>query len=237
MDNRTEPILETTGLKKMYEIPTGTLTVLKGVDFELFAGEMAFIVGRSGSGKSTLMHLLGGLDKPSAGRVLFQGDDLAKMSEKELCRLRNRNIGLVFQYYYLLPELTLYENVLIPSIIAGNKDTKWAKELLKRVKLWSRRDHYPSELSGGEEQRTAIARALINRPAVVLCDEPTGNLDEETAEEVYRLLSDLNQQDNHSFLIVTHDATWAWRYARVLKLQDGVLMRDNRGEVQVEQAQ
>ncbi len=197
---------------------------------------MAFIVGRSGSGKSTLLHLLGGLDQPTSGRVLFQGEDLAKLNDNDLARLRNSRAGFVFQSYYLLPELTLFENVLLPSIIAGKPDKKWAQEILKKVKLWSRRGHYPSELSGGEQQRGAIARALMNRPSVVFCDEPTGNLDEETAQEIFSVLKELNEQEGQSFLIVTHDENWAWRYPRVLRLHDGVLMRDNRGEVHIEQS-
>ena len=143
-------ILEAYDIKKDFDHPAGRLSVLKGVHFKLSAGEMVFILGRSGSGKSSLMHLLGGLDQPTSGKIIFEGQDLTEMNEKTLARVRNRRVGFVFQFYHLLPELTLYENVLLPSMIAGKPDEKWAKDLLKRVKLWSRQDHYPSELAGGE---------------------------------------------------------------------------------------
>lgn len=228
-------VIQTYSLKKEYDTPAGLLPVLKGVQFQVYPGEMAFIVGRSGSGKSTFLHLLGGLDKATAGKILFEGEDISRMDERQLARLRNRKVGFIFQFYHLLPELTLFENVLLPMMIAGQPDRKWAKELLMRVKLWSRQDHYPSELSGGEKQRAAIARALINRPSVVLCDEPTGNLDEETAASVFSLIEELNHQDGQSFVIVTHDENWAWRHSLVFRLHDGVLNRDQRGEVHVEQ--
>ena len=224
-------------LKKDYDSSAGRLPVLKGVHFTLKAGEMDFIVGRSGSGKSTLLHLLGGLDQPTAGKILFEGEDLTSMSEKTLARIRNRRFGFVFQFYHLLPELTLYENVLLPSRISGQRDEKWAKEVLRRVKLLSRQDHYPAELSGGEQQRAAIARALVNRPSVVLCDEPTGNLDRESAEATLSLIQDLNQHEGQAFVIVTHDEVLAWRYPNILRLVDGVLIREDRGQVPIAQVQ
>src|SRR5262249_23144880 len=153
-----------------------------------------------------------GLDTPTSGKIIFEGEEITAMNERSLSRVRNRRLGFVFQFYHLLPELTLYENVLLPSLIAGKRDDKWAKELLKRVKLLTRQDHYPSELSGGEQQRAAIARALMNRPSLVLCDEPTGNLDRETSEAILALINDLNQRDGQSFVIVTHDEALAWRY-------------------------
>jgi ABC-type lipoprotein export system ATPase subunit len=224
-------LLRVYDLKKDYESAAGLLPILKGVHFTLNPGEMTFIIGRSGSGKSTLLHILGGLDTPSSGKIVFEGEDLTSLKEKKLSRIRNRRVGFVFQFYHLLPELTLYENVLLPSIIAGKRNDKWVKEILKRVKLLSRQDHYPSELSGGEQQRAAIARALVNRPSVVFCDEPTGNLDRETAESILSLLSDLNQHEGQSFVIVTHDEALAWRYNNVYRLVDGVLLREevNRG--------
>ena len=220
-------LLSAYDLRKDYDSPAGLLPILKGLHLTLNGGEMGFIIGRSGSGKSTLLHLLGGLDLPTSGKIIFEGEDITAMSEKALARVRNRRIGLVFQSYHLLPELTLFENVLLPSMIAGKRDDKWAKEILKRVKLLSRQDHYPSELSGGEQQRAAIARALMNRPSVVLCDEPTGNLDRETAENVLSLITDLNQREGQSFLIVTHDEALAWRYPNVYRMVDGVLMRED----------
>ena len=223
----SNPLLSAYDLKHEYDSPAGRLPILKGLHVTLNSGEMAFIIGRSGSGKSTLLHLLGGLDQPTSGKIIFEGEEITDMNEKHLARIRNRRIGLVFQFYHLLPELTLFENVLLPSMIAGKRDDKWAKELLKRVKLLSRQEHYPSELSGGEQQRAAIARALMNRPSLVLCDEPTGNLDRETAESILSLITDLNQREGQSFLIVTHDEGLAWRYSNVYRLVDGVLLRED----------
>ncbi len=222
-------------LNKEYDIPTGRLPILQGLSFNINKGEMAFILGRSGSGKSTFLQILGGLDQPTSGKIIFEGEELTAMSEKNLARVRNRRLGFVFQFYHLLPELTLYENVLLPSMIAGKRDDKWAKELLKKAKLLSRADHYPSELSGGEQQRAAIARALVNRPSLVLCDEPTGNLDRETAESVLALMNELNRRDGQSFIVVTHDEALAWRYPNVLRLVDGVLVREDNAPGRVDQ--
>ena len=222
-------LLRVYDLKKEYDSPTGLLPILKGVHFSVKPGEMVFIIGRSGSGKSTLLHLLGGLDVPTSGKIIFEGEDITALKEKKLARIRNLRVGFVFQFYHLLPELTLYENVLLPSMIAGKRNDKWVKEILKRVKLMSRQDHYPSELSGGEQQRAAIARALVNRPSLVFCDEPTGNLDRETSESLLSLLSDLNRHEGQSFVIVTHDEALAWRYNNVYRLVDGVLVREEAG--------
>lgn len=225
-------------IKKDYDTPGGLLPILKGVNLTLNSGDMTFIIGRSGSGKSTFLHILAGLDQPNGGKVIFEGEDITTLKETHAARLRNRRLGMVFQFYHLLPELTLYENVLLPSIIAGKRDEKWAKELLKRVKLLSRQDHYPSELSGGEQQRAAIARALMNRPSLVLCDEPTGNLDRDTAESTWALLTELNQREGQTFLIVTHDEALAWRYPQVYRLVDGVLLREQQqGRIDAEQIQ
>lgn len=236
--NDSEAFLQVYDLKKDYDSPAGLLPILKGVHFSIEPGQMAFIIGRSGSGKSTLLHLLGGLDQPTSGRIIFEGQDIISLSEKKMARVRNRRIGYVFQSYHLLPELTVYENVHLPAIIAGKRNDKWVKEILRRVKLVSRQDHYPSELSGGEQQRVAIARALMNRPSLVLCDEPMGNLDRETAESVLSLMTDLNQREGQSFLIVTHDEALAWRYNHVYRLVDGVLLREDagRGSVSIENA-
>jgi len=226
MNKANVPLLETYNLKRDYPVPKGVLSVLKGVYLRIKSGEMDFIFGRSGSGKSTLLHLLGGLDRPTAGKILFEGEDMTRMNDKELARIRNRHMGFVFQFYHLLPELTVFENVLLPTLISGKRDDKWAKECLKKVKLYSRSDHYPSELSGGEQQRVAIARALVNRPAIVLCDEPTGNLDEETAGTILRLLMELNRREGQTFLIVTHDESMAWHHDQIFRILDGVLMPD-----------
>ncbi len=233
------PLLAVYDLQKDYDSPSGRLGILKGLNFTLNAGEMAFVLGRSGSGKSTFLHLLAGLDTPNSGKIIFEGEELTAMNEKTLSRVRNRRLGVVFQFYHLLPELTLYENVLLPSLIAGKRDDKWARELLIKAKLLSRQDHYPSELSGGEQQRAAIARALMNRPSLVLCDEPTGNLDRETSESVLGLINDLNKRDGQSFVIVTHDEALAWRYPQVFRIVDGVLVREDNtpGRTRIEQIQ
>jgi lipoprotein-releasing system ATP-binding protein len=229
-----EPLLSTYELTKEYESPGGELHILKGINFTLDTADMVYILGRSGSGKTTLLNILGGLDHPTSGKVLFEGQDMTQMNERQLARMRNRRIGFIFQFYHLLPELTLYENVLLPSLIAGRPEDKWAKECLRKVKLYSRADHFPFELSGGEKQRAAIARALINRPSVVLCDEPTGNLDEETASHVTALMDELNRKEGQAFVIVTHDESMTARKGNVYRLVDGVLMKQNRGPVTIE---
>lgn len=213
-------------VRKDYPTPEGPLAVLKGIDFTLTEGEMAFVVGRSGSGKSTLLHLLGGLDRASEGRIFFKGNDLRHMNEGELAAYRNRKIGFVFQFFHLLPELTLYENVLLPTVMAGSRNPARAKELIQRVGLQGREDHFPAELSGGEQQRTAIARSLVNRPEIVFCDEPTGNLDDETAEVVFGLLNQLHRETGLAVAVVTHDEHTARRYDNFYRLQDGILTRE-----------
>ncbi|HTL46752.1 MAG TPA: ABC transporter ATP-binding protein [Verrucomicrobiae bacterium] len=232
--NERGPLFSTYELTKDFDSPAGELQILKGVNFTLNAADMVYILGRSGSGKTTFLNILGGLDHPTSGKVLFEGEDITQMNERQLARVRNKRIGFIFQFYHLLPELTLYENVLLPSLIAGRPEHKWAKECLRKVKLFSRADHYPFELSGGEKQRAAIARALINRPSVVLCDEPTGNLDEETAAAVSALMDDLNRKEGQAFIIVTHDESMASRKHDVYRLVDGVLMKQNRGPVSIE---
>ena len=225
MSNLVEvPLLSAFDVRRDYETPAGTLEILRSVQLIVRKGEMVFITGKSGCGKSTLLHILGGLDRATDGKIFFEGRDMTEMSETELARLRSRQVGFVFQFYHLLPELTVYENVLLPTLIAGKPNKPWVKEVLKRVRLWNRRTHYPSELSGGEQQRVAIARALVNHPSVVLCDEPTGNLDPETAGQVMDLLNELNQQEGQAFLIVTHDEEMASRYPRSYRMQDGVLV-------------
>jgi len=207
-------ILETKGLGKSYHsVSTGSVDVLKNVDFQLIEGKISYVLGRSGVGKSTLLHLLGGLDKPSAGDVLFQGKSLLGLNDTELSEFRNKEVGFVFQFYHLLPELTLLENVTMPLMIAKNGGSKKeakekAAKLIKRVGLDHRVKHLPSQMSGGEQQRAAIARALVNEPQVVLCDEPTGNLDEENAKIVYDLIDSLNQDDGVTFCVVTHEQSF-----------------------------
>ncbi|MBI4115000.1 MAG: ABC transporter ATP-binding protein [Candidatus Omnitrophica bacterium] len=213
-------------VRKDFPTPDGPLSVLKGVDFSLKEGELAFIVGRSGSGKSTFLHLLGGLDRASEGRIFFKGNDLSQMNEKELALYRNRKIGFIFQFFHLLPELTLFENVLLPSLMADSPNSGRARELIRRMGLKGREGHFPSELSGGEQQRAAIARALVNGPEIVFCDEPTGNLDDETAEMVFGLLTSLHRETGLALAIVTHDEQMAHRFENVYRLHDGVLTQD-----------
>ncbi len=222
---KEEVLIEALGLEKAYATPDGPLPILRGVDFTLREGEMAFIVGRSGSGKSTLLHLLGGLDQPTRGRVAIRGHVLDQVSERRAAALRNREIGFVFQFYHLLPELSLVENVELPLRIAGRRDRARAEALLAHVGLADRMKHYPAQLSGGEQQRAAIARALANDPSVVLCDEPTGNLDEETAQSMLELLHSLQRERKRSFCIVTHDEGMVRGREHVYRLHDGRLAR------------
>ena len=223
MNKENGKILSVSELHKDYEGPFGTLKILKGIDFEISEGEMALILGRSGSGKSTLLHLLGGLDRPSSGSIQFSGNDISKFGDQKMSDYRLRHVGFVFQFYHLLPELTLFENVLLPSQILGDSKEKEADRLIERVGLQERSEHYPSQLSGGEQQRAAIARALINSPELILCDEPTGNLDEETAESVFDLLLALSEEEKKTFVIVTHETSLAKKGRSVYELKDGIL--------------
>ena len=224
MSERTQVMLAAVNVEKDYDGPNGKLQILRGVALELEEGHLTFVLGRSGAGKSTLLHILGGLDRPTRGTVEFKGQDLCVLDEESLAEYRNKRVGFVFQFYHLLPELTVRENVELPCLISGKRRSKRAEELLKRVELWDRRDHLPSQLSGGEQQRAAIARALVNEPELVFCDEPTGNLDEETAESVHRLIFGLNR-DGQTFCIVTHEESFAMKSDRVYRLHDGVIQK------------
>lgn len=215
-------MLKTNDLQKDFKSPDGKLQVLKGINLQINRGESVFILGRSGAGKSTLLHLLGGLDRPTQGTIEFEGKNISRMNERELTQFRNKKIGFVFQFYHLLPELTVEENILLPSLISRQKRKEKASELIAKVGLSERRKHLPSELSGGEQQRVAIARALINEPDIVFCDEPTGNLDDETAQTVQKLIFDLNRE-GHTFCIVTHEEDFARQGKRILRLHEGVL--------------
>ena len=202
------------------------LVVLRGVSLELDAGENVAIVGPSGSGKSTLLNVIGTLDAPTSGRVVLGGENPAGLSEPSLARFRSRNIGFVFQDHHLLPQCSVLENVLVPTIATGptsGETYQHARELLERVGLADRLQHRPAELSGGERQRVALARALVNRPTLVLADEPTGNLDRTTAERVGRLLLDLQQQEAMMLIVVTHSTRLAERMGQTLELDEGQL--------------
>lgn len=204
----------------------GSLQVLKGIDLHIDKGEVVSIVGPSGAGKTTLLQIIGTLDKPDSGDIIIDGTDVRKLSAKKLSEFRNRRIGFVFQFHQLLPEFTAVENVMLPAFIAGmskSEAKKRAMELLDFMGLSDRADHKPNELSGGEKQRVAVARALVNRPAVILADEPSGSLDSKNKDELHRLFFDLRDRTGQTFVIVTHDESLAKITDRTIEMKDGML--------------
>jgi len=217
-------VMSARGLKKNYVLGGGEVRVLRGLDLELHSGEMVAVMGASGAGKSTLLHIFGALDRPTLGEVIYKKESLFKRSDAGLAQFRNRSVGFVFQFHYLLPEFSAMENVIMPGLLGGEARREvWgrAKALLGRVGLKDRMEHRPSELSGGEQQRVAIARALVNRPELVLADEPTGNLDSEAACLIFDLLREINRLDGVTFLVATHNAAIAERMDRRANMVDG----------------
>ena len=225
-ETAAQPILTARGVRKSYLMGRRWLEVLRDVELTVRRGEFLALRGASGAGKSTLLHLLGGLDLPNDGENIFDGADLRALPARALARLRNRRVGFVFQAYHLLPELSALENVALPArmarLPAGDAAAK-GRDLLQRVGLGERLEHRPYELSGGEQQRVAIARALINQPDLILADEPTGNLDSHTGEEIIRLLCELREERRATLIMATHDAKIAARAPRVVELVDGTI--------------
>jgi putative ABC transport system ATP-binding protein/lipoprotein-releasing system ATP-binding protein len=221
-----ETVIAAEGVHRSYQLGKTELEVLKGVDVEIAAGEHVFLCGASGAGKTTLMYTLAGLERPQAGRVLVEGRDLYGMSRGEQAAVRNSRMGYIFQNYYLLPELTAEENVMVPGMIGGPVKVERARELLDMVGLSKRREHLPSELSGGEQQRVAIARALVRSPSIVFADEPTGNLDSRNGDEIMNILLTFAEKDQTTLVVVTHDSELTRLGDRTLVIRDGEIVSE-----------
>ena len=219
-----EVLIKGEAIHRSYRLGKTELEVLRGVDVEIRKGEKVFLCGASGAGKTTLMYTLAGLERPQRGRVMIEGQDIYAMSRRRQARMRNARIGYVFQNYYLLPELTALENVLLPATIGGTNATKRANELLEAVGLGERKEHLPNELSGGEQQRVAIARSLSNQPAIIFADEPTGNLDSKNGEEIMKILLGFADELETTLVVVTHDPELAKRGDRTLMIRDGLII-------------
>ncbi len=223
----TDLLLRVQNIEKSYLTGKNEhLPVLKGVNFKVEEGQIAAVIGASGAGKSTLLHIIGALDRPSTGNVFIDGENIFQFKNASLAQFRNKNVGFVFQFHHLLPEFTAVENVAIPAMIGGkniNDAMNCANELLRLVNLDNRASHKPSELSGGEQQRVAVARALVNSPKLILADEPSGNLDEENGEMLHELLWNLSRTQKQTFVIVTHNADLAKRADKVFRLHEGII--------------
>ncbi len=222
-DKTGEPHLSAVDLEQSFQIGRARIDVLKGISLQVRSGEIVFLCGASGAGKTTLLYTLAGLERPRSGRVSFEGADIYALGSDRLAGLRNRRMGFVFQAYFLLPELTALENVTLPSMMGGKPRQAEAANLLERVGLKDRLHHLPSELSGGEQQRVAIARSLINDPSIIYADEPTGNLDSHTGDSIIELLLEVARHDQRTVIVVTHDQQLASRGDRLLRIEDGQL--------------
>jgi len=224
-------VIEAQDVFKSYWMPKGELKVLKNINLQVQEGEIVSMVGPSGVGKSTLLHILGALDKPSSGMVRMDGINIGELTEEKMARLRNERVGFVFQFHHLLPEFNALENVLMPALISRQpleRSQKRAEQLLSAVGLSERLRHRPNELSGGEQQRVAVARALMNQPRLILADEPSGNLDRASSEELHDLIFSLSREFKQTFIIVTHNEHLAGRSDRIIKMFDGTIQSDTR---------
>ena len=223
-DREEPPLVEVRGLHKVFQTGKSEIGALKGIDLTVQRGEMVVVVGASGAGKTTLLHILGALDRPTEGEILYNGVDIFARRDAALAEFRNREIGFVFQFHHLLPEFSAVENVMLPALIQrkGKRQAReWAEQILAEVGLEERLSHKPGELSGGEQQRVAVARALVLQPTLVLADEPTGNLDSETGEKIIELLFSLNRIRGVTMIIVTHNEALARRFSHKIQLADG----------------
>ena len=232
--NKTQPILLTDNIYKDYTLGKTKVDVLKGIDLDIYEGEIVAVIGPSGVGKSTLLHILGILDRPASGGLFIDNEEIFKYDDKKLANYRNKTIGFVFQFHHLLPEFSALENVMLPGMISGtnkNEVKSRALELLNEVDLADRLNHRPNELSGGEQQRVAVARALINSPRLILADEPSGNLDRWSADMLHKLFWDLNKRTNQTLIIVTHNTELANQADRVIELYDG-RVKHNRVKIE-----
>jgi lipoprotein-releasing system ATP-binding protein len=219
-------LVNVTGLYKQYRIGKKDIPVLKGIDFSVAEGEIVAVMGKSGAGKSTLLNLIGTLDKPDSGVIRFKDEDILKFDDRKLADFRNKNLGFVFQFHYLLPEFTALENIMLPGLIKGDEKLdliKRAEELLEVIGLSDRKSHKSSELSGGEQQRIAFARALINKPSLILADEPSGNLDNVSSEKLHEIMWSLARENKTAFIVVTHDQNLAKKADRTVNIIDGVI--------------
>lgn len=226
------PLIQITNIKRDFQLGNETINVLKGIDLQINKGEYVALMGPSGSGKSTLMNLLGCLDTPTSGTYILNGNDVSQMHDDDLAKIRNKEIGFVFQTFNLLPRTTALDNVALPMIYAGYSKTDRnirATEVLKQVGLDDRMDHQPNQLSGGQRQRVAVARALVNKPSIILADEPTGNLDSKTSVEIMKLFGDIHAAGN-TVILVTHEEDIAKYAHRIIRLRDGMIESDNLNE-------